>query len=116
MESSKGCWDGLRIHTWNVQGLGDIPRGTLAGAELLRNFAEPGEYDFLFLQEHKLMREKIPFVSRRLKFKKAFWTPAKKGEKGNAKGGLAIAVGDKFADKIVDAGVDKKNAFLCGLL
>lgn len=62
------------------------------------------------------MREKIFFVSWRLKFKKVFWILVKKGEKGNVKGGLVIVVGDKFVDKIVDVGVDKKNVFLCGLL
>lgn len=91
--------------------MGEIARGTLAGAELLKNFSDLGDFDFLLVQEHKLLKEKIPFVNKRLKYKKAFWTPAKKGKKGVPKGGLAI-FGDKFADRVVDAGVDTKNVFL----
>lgn len=43
-----------RIHTWNVQGVGEIARGTIKGAELLRNFTAVGDYGFFPIQEHKL--------------------------------------------------------------
>lgn len=35
-----------------------------------------------------------------------------KEEDGIVKGGLVIFVGDKFVDKIIDVGVDKKNVFM----
>lgn len=103
---------GLRIHSWNVQGLGGIARGTADGAQLLKDFKELGVYDFFFLQEHKLTKKKIPFVNKRIGAKKSFWSPAELSKKGMPIGGLAILVGDRFADKVVDAGVDKENAFL----
>lgn len=102
----------LRVHTWNVQGLGEIARGTVIGSELLKNLEQIGDFDFFMIQEHKLTADRIPFVNKRLRNVKAFWTPTDKEEDGIAKGGLAIFVGDKFADKIIDAGVDKKNAFM----
>lgn len=64
------------------------------------------------MQEHKLSRDKIPFVNRRIKTTKAFWTPAQQREGGLSRGGLAIFVGERFADKVLDAGVDRKNEFM----
>lgn len=100
------------MHTWNVQGLGEISRGTVVGSKHLRNFGEIGEFDFFLVQEHKLVAEKIPFVNKRLKNCKAFWSPAVKEEDDIGKGGLAIFVCPRYADKVLSAGVDKKNAFL----
>lgn len=73
--------DGLRFHTWNVQGLGGIARGTVKGAELLRNFKAVGEYDFFLIQEHKLPESAIPFVHCRIGTKKASWSQ-QRGVKG----------------------------------
>lgn len=37
----------LRVQTWNVQGMGEVSCGMVAGSELLSNFEELGKYDFL---------------------------------------------------------------------
>lgn len=95
-----------------MQGLGEIARGMVVGLELLQNFEQIGAYDFFMVQEHKLAADRIPFVKKRLKNGKAFWTPAVKVEDGLPKGGLAIFVGEKYADKILDAGMDPKNTFM----
>lgn len=58
------------------------------------------------------MKEKIPFVNSRLRNRKAFWSPEQRKDGGMPRGGLAIFVGERFADKVLDAGVDKKNAFM----
>lgn len=102
----------LRLHTWNVQGLGEVARGTVTGSEILSNFTEIGEYEFFLLQEHKLLADRIPFVNKRMKADKEFWTTATCREGGPSKGGLAIPVGDRFADKNLDASVDRKNKFM----
>lgn len=102
----------LRLQIWNVQGLGEVSRGTVLGSDLLSNFTKLGKYDFFLVQEHKLPKEKISFVNRRIRTSKAFWTPAQWREGGISRGGLAIYVGERFANKVLDAGVDRKNEFM----
>lgn len=50
-------------------------------------------------------------MNKRIGVKKFFWFSAEFSKKGMFIGGLVILVGDRFADKVVDAGVDKENVF-----
>lgn len=43
----------LHIQTWNVQGMGEVSKGTVVGSEILSNLTELGDYDFFLVQEHK---------------------------------------------------------------
>lgn len=58
------------------------------------------------------MKEKIFFVNSRLRNRKVFWSSEQRKDGGMSRGGLAIFVGERFADKVLDAGVDKKNVFM----
>lgn len=58
------------------------------------------------------MEADIPFVNRRIGPRKAFRSPAEREEGGKAKGGLVVFIGEKFENNVLDAVVDRENAFL----
>lgn len=66
----------------------------------------------MLLQEHKVPKESCVFVHKRLGAAEGFWSPAERTEGGNAKGGLAVLVGERYKGKVKDAGVDTTNGFL----
>lgn len=73
----------------------------------MNNFKELGDFDFMLLHEHKLKERDIAFVHQRMGFH-GIWSPVE----NTAMGGLAILIGHRYVDKILDTGVDKENTFL----
>lgn len=97
----------MRLITWNVQGLGEIQQGSIIGRRLLANFQALGLFDLLMVQEHKLTEHAIAFTDKRIGQYRSFWSPA-----NGTKGGLAIFVGTRYEDKVLDSGVDPENSYL----
>lgn len=98
----------LRIVSWNVRGLGEILENSDKGMKLLSNFKALAPFDLMFLQEHKLSRTEIPFVNRRIGNYRTIWTPCE----GQGKGGLAILIGKRYEDKVLNWDIDKENAYI----
>lgn len=59
-----------------------------------------------------MFKEKILFVNRRIRISKVFWISAQWREGGILRGGFVIYVGERFVNKVLDAGVDRKNEFM----
>lgn len=98
----------LQIFTWNVRGLGSLKQSGKEGCKLLTDFRTLGPYDILLLQEHKLFRDEVDFISMRLGVVDGVWSPAQ----GNRYGGLAILLGERYAGRVVASGMDEENAFI----
>lgn len=93
-----------------MRGLGGIIDNFDEGRKILVNFKKFSPYDLLLVQEHKLSKGDIHFVDAKLGASKSIWMPAQPEEQG--RGGLAIRVRERYADKVTGSGVDKKREFI----
>lgn len=58
------------------------------------------------------MEADIFFVNRRIGSRKVFRFSVEREEGGKVKGGFVVFIGEKFENNVLDAVVDRENAFL----